>query len=175
MLELLRTRLAAAARGLPRPQDLLGFAGQRLDAIAGRLTAGLQRNVSAHAHALAGPAARLNPERLLAEPIQRRRQRLGEIAGRLGPVLERRLAREAERLRSLERQRVSLNPEGPLKRGYALVRRSTGSLALSAKDLASGEIVRLKFHDGERGAAVDRAGVKRPAKSTVDPAQGDLF
>src|SRR5580658_4047508 len=55
-IELRRTRLSAAARGLPRPQDLLGLATQRLDIAAGRLAAGLHRNVAVHAQALAGPA-----------------------------------------------------------------------------------------------------------------------
>ena len=33
-----RTRLAAAARGLPKPMDLLAFASQRLDIAVGRFT-----------------------------------------------------------------------------------------------------------------------------------------
>src|ERR1700676_2996149 len=44
-----RTRLSAAARGLPRPQDLLGLATQRLDIAAGRPSAALPRKVAGHA------------------------------------------------------------------------------------------------------------------------------
>ena len=176
-----RTRLSAAARGLPRPQELLGLATQRLDSAAGRLGAGLLRNVAVHAHALAAPAAALKPA-LLQRPLDLKRGRLEETGARLAPILQRRLQREGERLASLERQRLSLNPEGPLTRGYALVRRADGTLARSAKALATGESVSLKFADGERAAVVDGVGGAapprpaprpRPAASASD--QGDLF
>jgi exodeoxyribonuclease VII large subunit len=172
-IELRRTRLSAASRGLPRPQELLALATQRLDIAAGRLSAGLQRNVAVHAHALAAPASALK-RGLLDRPIALKRQRLEELGARLPPILARRLQRDRERLASLERQRVSLNPEGPLQRGYALVRRADGSLARSAKALASAEPVTLKFADGERGAVVDGAAARRRAASG-DPQQGDLF
>jgi exodeoxyribonuclease VII large subunit len=176
-----RTRLSAAARGLPRPQELLGLATQRLDSAAGRLGAGLLRNVAVHAHALAAPASALKPA-LLQRPLDLKRGRLEETGARLAPILQRRLQREGERLASLERQRLSLNPEGPLTRGYALVRRADGTLARSAKALATGESVSLKFADGERAAVVDGVGGAapprpaprpRPAASASD--QGDLF
>jgi exodeoxyribonuclease VII large subunit len=174
-IELRRTRLSAAARGLPRPQDLIGMATQRLDIASGRLSAGLQRNVAVHAQALAGPASALK-RGLLDRPIALKRERLDHLALRLPPILQRRLQREGERLASLERQRVSLNPEGPLERGYALVRRADGSLARSAKALVSAEGVTLKFKDGERGAVIDGAPARRPARTVAgDPGQGDLF
>jgi exodeoxyribonuclease VII large subunit len=174
-IELRRTRLSAAARGLPRPQDLLGLATQRLDIAAGRLSAGLQRNVSVHAQAFAGPASALKPG-LLERPIARQRQRLAEISARLGPIVSRRLQRETERLASLERQRVSLNPEGPLERGYTMIRRADGSLATSARQLAPAEAVRLKFKDGERNAIIDGAPGRRLTRSPAgDSGQGDLF
>ncbi|HEY3797595.1 MAG TPA: exodeoxyribonuclease VII large subunit [Caulobacteraceae bacterium] len=171
-LELRRSRLSAAERGLPRPQDLLAIATQRLDIAAGKLGAGLQRNVSAHAQALAGPAALLKPG-LLERPVALKRQRLTEISARLRPIVTRRLQRETERLTSLDRQRVSLNPEGPLERGYALVRRTNGALARSAPGLAIGETVSLKFHDGVRSAVID--GRTRQARARDDGGQGDLF
>jgi exodeoxyribonuclease VII large subunit len=173
-LEIRRTRLSAAARGLPRPQDLLGLATQRLDIASGRLAAGLQRNVSAHAHALAAPAAALKPA-LLERPIAQKRQRLAEVSARLLPTVSRRLQREAERLVSLERQRVSLNPEGPLERGYTLIRRANGRLATSARELAPAEAVRLRFKDGERNAIIDGHGGARRARAAGDSGQGDLF
>ncbi len=173
-----RTRLSAAARGLPRPQELLGLATQRLDMASSRLGAGLQRNIAVHAHALAGPASALKPG-LLQRPIEQQGRRVADLAARLKPLLARRLERERERLVSLERQRVSLNPEGPLERGYALVRRADGALARSAKALSAGEALTLKFKDGERGAVVDGTPAARaPAKPKAAPStsgQGDLF
>ncbi|HXQ13813.1 MAG TPA: exodeoxyribonuclease VII large subunit [Caulobacteraceae bacterium] len=173
-IEQRRTRLSAAARGLPRPQDLLGLATQRLDIAAGRLAAGLQRNVSVHAQALAGPAAAMKPG-LLQRPIALKRQRLAELSARLAPIVTRRLQREGERLASLERQRVSLNPEGPLERGYTLIRRANGRLATSARELAPAEAVRLRFKDGERNAIIDGAPGRKLSRTAGNSDQGDLF
>jgi len=173
-IEQRRTRLSAAARGLPRPQDLLGLATQRLDIAAGRLAAGLQRNVSVHAQALAGPAAAMKPV-LLQRPIALKRQRLAELSARLAPIVTRRLQREGERLASLERQRVSLNPEGPLERGYTLIRRANGRLATSARELAPAEAVRLRFKDGERNAIIDGAPGRKLSRTAGNSDQGDLF
>ena len=173
-----RTRLSAAARGLPRPQELLGLATQRLDLAAGRLGAGLQRNIAAHAHALAAPASALKPG-LLQRPLELKRARLDEIGARLGPILERRLQRERERFVALDKLYRSFDPRGPLKRGYALVHRASGALARSAAALSPGESVEMEFQDGRRGAVVDGASPARPA-SRPRPAQatsdqGDLF
>jgi len=173
-VETRRTRLSAAARGLPRPQDLLGLATQRLDIAAGRLAAGLQRNVSAHAEDLARKGARLTPA-LLQRDIGEKRRRLADAAGRLTPTVHRRLQRETERLVSLERQRVSLNPEGPLERGYTLIRRANGQLATSARQLAPAEAVRLRFKDGERNAIIDGAPGRKASRTGAAADQGDLF
>jgi exodeoxyribonuclease VII large subunit len=168
-----RTRLAAAARGLPRPQELLEIATQRLDIAAGRLSAGLQRNVAVHAQALAGAAGRLNP-RLLEREVEQKRRRLSDTSARLAPAVRRRLQREDERLTSLGKLRESLNPKGPLKRGYALVYKGDGRLVRSAGELRVSQAVRLEFQDGKRDAIVDAApGRKRTAARGGD--QGDLF
>ena len=71
--------------------------------------------------------------------------------------LERRLDRLADRLASLEKLRVSYNPDGPLRRGFARVERADGHLAASAASLDSGEAVQLVFADGRRGAVIDGA------------------
>ena len=171
-----RTRLSAASRGLPRPQELLGLATQRLDHAASRLGAGLQRNVAAHAHALAGPAAALKPGVLL-RPIELKGQRLADAGGRLGPMLARRLERLADRLANLEKLRTSLNPDAPLVRGFARVRRADGSLVRSAAAVSGGESVGLVFYDGERTAVVDAppARATRPKPARAASTQGDLF
>ncbi|HZZ35906.1 MAG TPA: exodeoxyribonuclease VII large subunit, partial [Caulobacteraceae bacterium] len=92
-----RTRLSAAERGLPRPTDLLGLARQRLDIVAGRLSAALQKNVAAHRHELVSVAAALKPG-LLSRPIEERRARVASLAGRLRPCVDRGLEHARERL-----------------------------------------------------------------------------
>ena len=177
--ETLRNRLLAAARGLPRPADLLGLARQRFDLTAGRLGAALDKNASAHERDLVRVAGRLSPG-LLQRPQALKAERLADLWRCLAPGVDRRLTRASEALSSLERQRVSLNPEGPLKRGFAMVWRADGTLARSADALAAGEAVRLEFQDGKRGAVVD--GERRPARRVGErapkadgAAQGDLF
>jgi exodeoxyribonuclease VII large subunit len=173
-IEQRRTRLEAAARGLPRPQELLAIATQRLDIAAGRLTAGLQRNVAVHAQALAGAAGRLNP-RLLQREAEQKQRRLVETSARLAPAISRRLLREGERIAALGKLHVSLNPKGPLRRGYALVFKGDGRLVRSSTELRAGQAVRMEFQDGKRDAIVEGAPGRRPRTPGHGPDQGDLF
>ncbi|HYF22308.1 MAG TPA: exodeoxyribonuclease VII large subunit [Caulobacteraceae bacterium] len=198
-----RQRLNAAARGLPRPADMLALASQRFDLVAGRLDAALARNTGVHERELLAVAARLTPG-LLDRPRAHKAERLAGLGARLhaaavraperaardarlvpllrraGDALERRLAQEARRLTAADQLLSALNPDAPLWRGFARVHRADGALVRSAGALAEGEAVLLKFGDGERGAVVDGAPQKpqppRPApKRAPDGRQGDLF
>ncbi|MBX3477800.1 MAG: exodeoxyribonuclease VII large subunit [Brevundimonas sp.] len=83
-----RTRLRAAARGLPaRPEDLLSLAQQRLDMAGGKLRSSLQQNVSAHRHDLVSIAGRLN-RGLLDGRIENRGDRLTASGARLSRALK---------------------------------------------------------------------------------------
>ncbi len=179
LFERQRDRLIAAARGLPRPAEVLALASQRFDLTAGRLDAALEKNASVHERELVRVATRLSPA-LLAREQARKAERLAEIHARARPALDRRLVRWGERLASLDKLRVSLNPDGPLARGFARVHREDGALARRAGELKSGETVRLVFSDGERGAVVEgQSGGGTSAKprkaAAKDARQGDLF
>ena len=164
--------MAGAARGLPRPSDLLAIASQRFDHAASRLGAGLQRNVAAHERDLARIASPLKLG-LLQRHTTIERDRLGRLAVRLKPAAERGFARAAERLAALGQLHRSLDPDRPLERGFARVERAGGALARSAKALSPGEAVQLVFADGRRSAVVDGKSV--PRGKTAAPDQGDLF
>ena len=178
MLDERRHRLAAAARGLPRPADVLALATQRFDLSAGRLSAALARNVAVHERQLAGAGARLNPS-LLRRRRQAMAEQLAGVARRLRPAAERRLTRAGERLIALEKLRLTLDPDRPLVRGFARVHHAAGPLVRSADALTAGEAVKLVFKDGERGAVVDAeprgaegrspasAGQRRPGRSVL--------
>lgn len=171
-----RRRLEGLARGLPRPDDLLALASQRFDLAANRLGAGLQRNVAAHGQDLARTASSLKPG-LLQRQAERGNERVADLWRRLQPCAQRRIDSAAERLAGLEKLRVSYNPDGPLRRGFARVHHADGRLAASAAGLASGEAIKLVFADGDRAAVVDGA---RPAPTATRPKpaateQGDLF
>ena len=177
-LERARTRLRAAERGLPGPEALMGLAEQRFDSAAARLRPALTRNADSHGRDLLRAAARLRPD-LLARPIERRAERLAETDARLHPAAARRLERAADRLDGLGKLHRTLDPERPLERGFALVRRPSGGLVRTAAELSAGEAVELKFRDGARPAVVGGASTplargRRPAPATA-AAQGTLF
>ncbi|MBX9736588.1 MAG: exodeoxyribonuclease VII large subunit, partial [Phycisphaerales bacterium] len=122
-IEAARTHLKAAARGLPRREDLLALPRQRFDAVERRLGRALLANTRVHAMRHTRIAARLTT-RLLAVRLERagervdklgqraktalgrvaghRRTRLERVAGRLAPsVLRNRLDRGLERVAGL--------------------------------------------------------------------------
>ena len=184
-LEERRTRLNAAARALPRPDDILALAQQRLDLASGRLAAGLQRNVDAHARQLAQVASPLKPG-LLDRPRRLKAERVADLSARAQPALLRTLNRLGERVEALDKLRRSFDPDRPLSRGFARVQRADGHLATSASALASGEAVVLTFADGKRDAVIDGEGsaspppsvaskAPRPKPPPAPTAQGDLF
>jgi len=173
-LERGRGRLNEAASRLPRAPDLLAIATQRLDLAAGRLEAALGAGVAAHRHTLTVVAARLRPG-LLERDIAERGRTLASLSARLLPLAERRIQRLRERLAGLAQVHASLDPKGPLKRGFAMIKHADGRLARSAASLAAGEAVALEFHDGERSAVVAGA-APRPRKPAPGPGdQGQLF
>ncbi len=167
-----RQRLISAGRGLPRREDLLAVASQRFDLAAGRLSAGLARNVAVHDQAFARVSSPLKPG-LLARHLTVEGDRVARVSARLSPAVRRTLGSAAERVTSLDKLLRSLSPDGPLERGFARVHHADGSLARSAKGLASGEAVELVFSDGRRGAVVD--GKAAPKGKAAPPDQGSLF
>lgn len=178
LIEDKRTSLTAAARGLPRPQDLLALASQRLDLAVGRLGPALERNAAVHERQLAGVASRLTPG-VLQRQDEQRAIRVREFGVRMGEALGRVIPREADRLDRVSRLFESLNPDRPLSRGFARVHAADGALVHAAAELSAGQPVRLVFKDGDRGAVVNgTTGAKVAAKAKPPAAptsQGDLF
>jgi exodeoxyribonuclease VII large subunit len=181
VLEHRRQRLADLARGLPRRDDLLALPTQRFDLAANRLGAGLQRNVAAHGQDLARVASSLKPG-LLQRELRLKTDRLAEVWRQGHPCAKRKLDTLSDRLAGLEKLRLSYNPDGPLKRGFARVHHADGHLATSAGALAAGETVRLVFGDGDRSAVIDGASAAAapklaaaPKAKAPPPGQGDLF
>ena len=183
ILEDRRTRLRAAARGLPaRPEDLLALPQQRLDHAGSRLASGLTRNLAVHERGLITVAGRLTPA-LLDRAMERRRDRLSAVAARFAPVLPRRIERDEARLTALSRALSGLNPKTP-KPGFARVETGAGAMIAAAAALQDGQAVRLVFADGSRGARIDggdapppppKPPASPPRVKAPPPGQGDLF
>jgi len=177
-----RGRVQTAGRSLARVPDLVELAAQRFGLAASRLGAGLEKNASAHERDLVRTSARLTPL-LLQRPQRVQGERLAGVAARLTPCFERSLLRIADRLASLSKLHLAVNPDLPLERGFARVHRADGTLVRRGADLAGGEAIGLKFADVMRHAVVDGAEpAPRPAPKPARPAaksapatQGDLF
>lgn len=189
-LEERRTRLVSAARGLPRPADLLALAQQRFDIASGRLDAALHRNTTVHAQDLLKTTARLTPD-VLTRQRAIKAERLADLSGRLNacgtraperaatharlPLLwarmdsaaQRRLTRAGDQLANLEKLRQSFNPRRPLELGFALVRKADGTIIRSSAALALGDHVALQFADGEREAVIGNEGPAPSAPPSI--------
>src|SRR6186997_3611994 len=82
-----RTELRAAARALPRAEELLAIPRQRLDACAERLPRALRANAQIHHTQYSRIAGRLAPQ-LLRGTVERRRLRLDACTQRLSSALK---------------------------------------------------------------------------------------
>jgi exodeoxyribonuclease VII large subunit len=125
-IEAARTHLKAAARGIPRLEDLLALPRQRFDAVERRLARALDANTQAHGKRLARIEARFQP-RLISQLLDRDRQRL-DRAQRAGlTALARRTSTQRTRF---ERFAARLTPH-PLR--HRVVRLDERLMSLSGR------------------------------------------
>ncbi|XUU61449.1 exodeoxyribonuclease VII large subunit [Erythrobacter sp. HA6-11] len=178
-VELGRERLEARVRRMPKPEQLLQSQTQRLDDLSERLRRGLRDRAGQGRERLAGAAARLSPS-LLKRSVQDSQRRL-ERARLVPTLVERPLAQRKAQLDSLWRLASQFHPEEPLKRGYAIVRDSSGK-ALTRKVMAEKEAaLSLQFADGVLDVSTGDAPAKprrkqaRPKSTGTSGAQEDLF
>jgi exodeoxyribonuclease VII large subunit len=161
-----RARVLAAKRGLPKPQNLLAVARQRLDDWGERLqqslVVGLERRRQRMAHA----AGRLpSPMRRIAHE----RSRLAGESRALDAALRAYLADRCNRLRHAAALLGSFSYERVLERGFALVQDRLGHVVTSVKALRPRLQVSLRFADGKAGATIDGdAQVRRSRERTED-------
>jgi len=153
LIEERRTRLRSAGRGLPKPQDLLALARQRLDTAAGRLGLALRANTTIHRGELARVAARLSL-RPVGQMVARHRETVARLSAQSRRSLGRSLEQRHDRLRHLAKLLVALSYPSVLARGFVLVRDSAETPVLSAGALPPGAAVTLEFHDGRKAARI---------------------
>jgi exodeoxyribonuclease VII large subunit len=169
-----RTAFRAAARGLPRKQDLVALPRQRFDAAAQRLGRGLLAATNVQGRRLALVAPRLQV-RLLLNRIDRSKQQLAQIdqrnagaLGRYAGALRTRHERIAARLTPrlvagrIERLRQGLDAHGKLLgtlsyqsvlgRGFALVRDAHGKTVRTTGQINAGMALDIELADGRFSA-----------------------
>ena len=170
-----RTRVRAAARALPRPDDILALARQRFDSISGRLRSGLIKNTLLHRRDFESSAARLTPV-----PLRRNLAEQSRALARHGAQLRRDLRRLIEQRRATlsasSKLLNSLSYKSVLQRGYALVRNELRAPLRAAFEVKPGQDLLIEFHDGEIGAQANgpRQTPAKPAKPR-EGGQGSLF
>ncbi len=173
-----RTALLSAARGLGRPEDVLGAAMQRLDRASDRLRGELRARLEQARTSAARAGGRLS-KNLLAGSIAVYGGRVAAawtgIAGRVDKAISGRCSA----LASCQRLLQSVSYENVLERGFALVRDQHGGLIRRAAGAPGGTRGEVQFADGARAVVFDEAGVSKPrrtkAKSTSKPRQPRLF
>jgi exodeoxyribonuclease VII large subunit len=169
-----RTRIRAAARALPRPDDILALARQRFDNASGKLKAALSKNTLLHRRDFEKAAASLTPRALrahIAEQTRRVDRRGGELRRDTRRGLEQRRTRLAANAKLL----TSLSYKSVLQRGYALIRNEVRLPLHAAAQVKPGQDLRIEFHDGEIAAQASGPTPQPKAAKTRDGGQGSLF
>lgn len=173
-----KERLEARSQRLPQPQTLLQGQAQRVDDLAERLRRALLHRTEIAGSLLARHAEALRPA-LLTARVEREAERLA--ARRLRPeVLLQRIEHARGKVMALDRLRLSLDPEAPLKRGYVLVTDAGGQLVKDRAIAANQPRLTLKFADGTLDVSTGgTAPTPRPAPKPRPPApragQQELF
>jgi exodeoxyribonuclease VII large subunit len=171
-LEEKRSRLLAARRGLPNPQNLLAVARQRLDDWGDRLRQGLAVGLDRRRRRLAHAAARLpSPARWIAHECSR----LAGESRALDSALRAYLLERGNRLRHTAALLSSFSYERILERGFALVQDRLGHVVTSVKALRPGMSISVRLADGKTDATIDggRTASRSTRRSEAD--QGTLL
>ena len=177
-----RTRVTAAGRGLPKPDDLLALARQRFDNAAGRLGQSLKAATTAHRSRLDRAAARLTV-RPLRQQIVHDRETLARLQRQAGRAIAAAMETRRSRLDASTKLLSAFSYHSVLNRGFALVRDANGQPLRSVTSTSAGMGVEIEFADGRTDAIIGKGGGAPPAvrKPAVKPAggsgggQGSLF
>lgn len=176
LFEMRRAALVSAARGLGRPEDILGAATQRLDRASDGLRAGLRARLDTALTAVARTSGRLTPG-LLAAGFATRENRVAASWARIAERTDRIVNDRGARLAASSRVLSAVSYENVLQRGFALVRNGEGALVRSAGEASDGAPGEIQFVDGARavtfGGAVKVAanpgGARKPPVTRAKP------
>jgi exodeoxyribonuclease VII large subunit len=158
-----RTKLNAASRALPKPDEILALVRQRFDNLAMRLAPALKANVQRHRLDLVKTSAKLTLAPI-ARSHQEQARRLAEVALRQTRAMAQRLVTLRDRLSAEAKLFAALNYTSVLARGFALVRDANDHPVKLAASVRNGQSLKIQFAD-------DTLGVVAARKTT----QGELF
>lgn len=184
-----REKVQAFARVLPRPEQLLAIATQRLDDWAERHNRSLVRMLERKTEQYRSGAAALSPQ-ILQPLLQRGSHQLLLAAERLELRMTTQLRTRAEQVALLARMLQSLDVKAVMQRGFALIRAHDSGALIASAHAATQAMMQIEWHDGtllvmpqESDVAKEQTGKEiKPkaarnskAKPQPKPPQGNLF
>jgi exodeoxyribonuclease VII large subunit len=141
-----QTRLRAATRALPKPDEILALVRQRFDSLATRLPPSLKANVQRHRLELVKTSGRLTLKPILQSQREQAR-RLSEVGLRQSRAISLRLQSFKDRLSSESKLFAALNYTSVLARGFAVVLDARGHPVKLASTVVSGQNLKIRFAD----------------------------
>ena len=143
-----KLRLQSASRALPKPDDMLAIARQRLDSTTARLPASLRSNLQRHNIALARSAGRLSLN-TMQNRLAESRRRVPDLAARSNRALRQLLARRKDRFLAEAKLLQAMSYKSVLARGFAVVRDAAGKPVRAAVLVQPGAALAIEFADGD--------------------------
>jgi exodeoxyribonuclease VII large subunit len=141
-------RLKSASRALPKPNDVLAIARQRLDASSTRLAPALKSNLQRHNIVLTRSVGRLSLSTLKQRLIEARR-RLPETTSRATRALNQLLAKRQQRFSTEAKLLQAMSYKSVLARGFSVVRDENRKPIRAVSDVTIGAALSIEFADGE--------------------------
>jgi len=164
-----RLELRSASGRFPKLDVLLQGPRQKLDNASQRFGGALGRMINRKRAAFDRASGGLRPAALRRETSAKRAQ-ANQLARRLGPAIGHKLKALRDALQSQSRVLDSVSYQRVLARGFALVTGPDGRLVRSSRVVSDGDVLSLRFSDGEVGAIAGK-GAPTPATppSSSDP------
>lgn len=152
-----KLRLQSAGRALPKPDDILAVARQRLDATAGRLAPALKSNLQRHGLLLARSAGRLSLGTLQNRVVEAQR-RLPEASNRSRRALLQLLAKRRDKFAGEAKLLQAISYKSVLARGFAVVRDGEGKSIRAAAAVKPNTALEIEFTDGKVQVHTSKSG-----------------
>ncbi|MDX2038953.1 MAG: exodeoxyribonuclease VII large subunit [Isosphaeraceae bacterium] len=154
----------AGERCVPDMQEIQ----TRLELLSRRLSNSLGDRLKRVRERLRNLSTRL--ARGIRDVIRDARLRLDDLAARSDRGVARCIDLRRNRLERIAASLEALNPLGVLARGYSLTAREDGALVRATSDLAKGEVLITRLHDGEiRSKIAEVRPLSAPAEPTRKP------
>ena len=157
----LRTRVLESSleRVARTVEHRLGAEGQRLDDLGDRLVAAQRDRLGRSRKLLEAAELRLAGLDVRVR-LARDGARLSELLQRMFPAVRSVMERSGHRLEILRSRLDVLSPVAILERGYAIVRTANGLILRRAEEVAPGDPLAVRLHEGELAVRVEST---RPA------------